>query len=730
MDTQRRALNNIFKFLALMLVFTLIVRGTSGAAMARVTLTSPGRSVIADEVSGSATVFAVDNIEITAPMGLTVSEMLVGVGREVQEGDEIAVFLMDELSEMYIRELASLDRMLLDLENLTHNDTIDTTAINNAQRSLERAREDYESVVLLGEENIADARERLDSLLRDDFESAAVRNLRRALDDYEAAERRGRENVEEAQQELFDILASPPEEADDTALQNAIRNHQRESEDFNAIEEQGKADIAEAEADLRELRSRRPADIDRTALDNAELREQRARENYEAAQQRNSANLNTAQTALQNANRVLTEAEEEPHNTARLAEARRDAAAAQSAFAAAQKTMDDFSISPEARALEDAVSDLEQARKNFNEGQEKEIENAENALEILRERVEGNLRTAGRRLEDAEISLRNARRNFDESREREIELAEKALEAAKTAAADSLLSAARRLEDSTQSAGDEIEQARTALQNAITQAGNSRQSAARQVEDAINSLNTAQQNHRNNLRQHGNTMAQNDIAVRTLQLDISTKRELIETLDEIIKNEGVLYSNAAGVVLAVQPTGSILTARAAVTLRVLEGGFEARMTVPRNQAENLSVGDNTEVRTSGGSMFRNPSVTGVISSISQADENDNVTVAIALPQGNWSAGQRVESQIVLSSGNYDLSLPVAAIRSDNEGYFVYVIAHRNTVLGLQNEVVRVDVNITARDKETASVTGAVANNSEVIVSSNRSINVGDRVRVG
>jgi hypothetical protein len=646
--------------------------------------------------------------------------MLVGVGQEVIAGDAIAIFPMDELEEMYIRELASLDRMRLDLENLTRQDSIDTTAITNAQRSLDRAREDYDSVVRLGEENIADARERLDLLLYDDFESAAVRNLRRALDDYEAASARGRENIETAQQELFEILRSP-DEAADTALQNAIRNHQRASDDFNAAVEKGESDIADAEENLREIRSRRTADIDRTALDDAKLREQRARENHDAEEQRNYANLNSAQTALHNANRVLDRALEEG-DALEISEARRNADTAQNAFNTAQRAIDEFRISAVFRALEDAVSNLESAQKKFDESPEKEIEDAENALENIHERVENSLRTAGRTLEDAEINLNNARRNL-------IEQAERALENAQNAAADNLLSAERRLEDATHSAGDEVENARTSLQNAITQAGNSRQSAARQVEDAINSFNNAQQNHRNNLRQHENTSAQNDIAIRTLQLDIRTKQELIDSLEEIIGNDGVLYANASGVVLAAQPTGSTVVA-AAITLRDVDGGFEARMTIPRNQAENLSVGSNAEVTTGGGSMFRNPTVTGVISSISQPDENDNVQITISLPAGNWNTGQRVDAQVVLSSENYDLSLPIAAIRSDNEGYFVYVIAHRSTVLGLQNEVVRVDVNITARDNDMASVSGAIARNSEVIVSSNRSITVGDRVRVG
>jgi len=128
-------------------------------------------------------------------------------------------------------------------------------------------------------------------------------------------------------------------------------------------------------------------------------------------------------------------------------------------------------------------------------------------------------------------------------------------------------------------------------------------------------------------------------------------------------------------------------------------------------------------------MYYTPTVTGIISSIPQPDENGGVTLTIKLPQGNWSAGQRAEAQIVLTSGVYDYSVPIAAIRSDNEGYFLYSIAQKNTVLGLQNEVVRINVTITARDSDNAAVSGGLGRDSSVIVSSNKAVTSGDRVRV-
>ena len=128
-------------------------------------------------------------------------------------------------------------------------------------------------------------------------------------------------------------------------------------------------------------------------------------------------------------------------------------------------------------------------------------------------------------------------------------------------------------------------------------------------------------------------------------------------------------------------------------------------------------------------MYFTPTVAGTISGISLPDVNDRVTVAIRLPGSDWTQGQRVDVQVVLSSGNYDLCVPVSALHSDNTGYYLYTVEKSSTVLGLQNTVTRVNVNIAASDSDSVSVRGPVSRDSQVIVSSNKAVVAGDRVRV-
>jgi len=722
---QRRSAGNIFKFLAVLLAFTIIARGTSGATLARVDLATPIRSEIIDAISGNATVSATDIFEMTVPEGLTVAEMLTNVGQNVEVGDAIAVFQMADVEEQHIRETAGLNRMNLDLERLQRDEDVDIGPVENAQRHLRRMQEDYASAVRQGESDIATARDALALLLAHEAGTSAgqsvppaIRDHQRALDDWNAAFAQGQADVTAAEEAASNV--------DDSALQTAIRTHQRALEDFETARAQGEENVTAAQETLDELRRRRPADIDRTVLDNAQRNYDRARDDYDAARLQGDNAVNAAWNALliawselDNANALM------PPNPAAVATALAAVRAAETTLTNAENTRT-ANILQRSRALEDAATALAQAQRNFDNSTEGEIEQAETALENAQNSAAQSLLTVTRALENAESGLEQAQQAFENS----TQAAQTALTNAQNLAADRLQAATRTLENAAGFANTAIEQAQTALQNAINAAENSRRAAAHNVENAVTSLNTAEQTHRRNIDQNVDTAIQNNITISTLLLDISAQQIAVDILDGLLLNEGTLFADYGGVVSMAMQNGSVTGNAPFVAIRDMGGGFEAQMRIPRADAERLAIGNEAEVAASGGSIFFTPTTTGTVSGISLPDENDNVTVTIALPPGNWSDGQRADTEIVLNRANYDLSLPISAIRSDNSGYFLYVVETRSTVLGLQNVVVRVNVTIVAADNDMVAVRGPVSRDSQVITGSNKAVSAGDRVRVG
>ena len=734
---QRRSAGNIFKFLAVLLAFTLIARGTSGATLARVTLASPTRSDIIDAISGTATVYSTDTLEITAPEGLAIAEILVGAGQYVNIGDPVAVFELDDLEERHIRETASLSRMNLELKQLERGEAIDTSPLETARRNLRQAEEDYAAAVRQGEADIAEAREALNLLIAATYEDpatlpSAIRGHQRALEDYNATLAQGQADIAEAEEALRSV------EVSDVALQNAIRSHQRARDDYNATLAQAEADIAAAREALEEARERGPSDADRSALETALRNYQRARDDYNTARRQGEESLQAAELALYRAiaayhNAVfMSQLEPDP---AAVAAAWAEVERAQNAITTAQNTAE-ANLLTASRRVEDERARLDQARRTLSDTAQGEIEQLENAIEAAETALENaetqaanRILAASRTLEDEENRLAQAQRDFVSGKQAKIEQLETALQTARDRAENNLRTAARRVEDEARSVSTQVEQAQQTLQTAINRAQDTRRTEARRVETERAALATAERRHGEDLRQSENTTAQNVINLTTLQLDIAAQITKVHALETLISNNGVLYASVAGAISVATENGVTTGTGPIITLRDTQGGFEATMEMPRRDAEQLTIGSEATVTTDGGSIFFTPTVTGVVTGISQPDENDRVTITIGLPDGSWSVGQRVDAEIIFSRARYDFTVPVSALRSDNGGYFLLIMAQRNTVLGLQNIVERVNVAIVAADDRMVSVRGPVSRDSRVIIGSNKAVSVGDRIRV-
>ena len=648
---QRRALGNIFKFLALLLALTLIARGTSSATLAIVEISQPSRSSIVEAITGSAAVSSRENLDVMAPEGLTIVGMTANVGQSLKIGDTIATFDTDEVEEKLLRETVSLEKMLLDLEKLDRPETVDNSSIESARRSLQRAREDYDITRSQGAADIATARDALDEALNDDSGDAdaaalqtAIRNLRRAQEDYDSTEAQGEADIAAAQEALEDEQNSDPAAADHSQVESAQRSLQRANEDYNTTRAQGNEDVAAAWDSLYALQASGAGDRE---ID-------QAWSSINSAQRRADDNLTSA-----------------------------------------KRRVEDAEIS-----LEKAVQDYNRNVQQAEESKQTAVDRAMDSLESARKRAEDNLLSAGRRVEDAEVSMASAEQSFSRSTEQ--------------------------LSETKQNA---IDKAQEALESAQKRADDNLLSARRRVEDAEVSLANAEQNYQKNEQQTQDSSAQNDFSASTLRLDIDAQKTTVDTLEELLKNDGILYSSVEGVVSSVMPAGSVTSRNPLISFRDGAKGFEAQMQLSASDADKLAVGDECEVTAGGGSMYFTPTVTGTISGISLPDANDKVTVTIRLPDSDWTQGQRVEAQVVLSSGNYDLCVPVSALHSDNSGYYLLTVEKQSTVLGLQNVVMRIDVNVAASDRDNVSVRGSANRDSQVITSSNKAVTAGDRVRI-
>lgn len=140
---QKRAIKNIFTFLAFMLVFTIIARGTTAAAMPEVSTTTLSTKEIVDSVRGHATVTAGGKKDIKLIDGLTVDEVYASTGQNVEIGESILRLNLADIADKLAREEAKLEELQHKLEVLRQSSPRDSTSITQAQNALAWAQQDY-----------------------------------------------------------------------------------------------------------------------------------------------------------------------------------------------------------------------------------------------------------------------------------------------------------------------------------------------------------------------------------------------------------------------------------------------------------------------------------------------------------------------------------------------------------------------------------------------------------
>lgn len=143
--SQQKAFGYILRFLAVMLIFTVVARGTASATLPKVDLTAPFRSEIINSIDITGTVEAAYAESAELPPFLSVKSILVTPGQQVKAGDPLAGFDIAEVAGQRKREELKLDEMELNLQKLLRGEPYDESALTAAVAAAEWAKQDLEA---------------------------------------------------------------------------------------------------------------------------------------------------------------------------------------------------------------------------------------------------------------------------------------------------------------------------------------------------------------------------------------------------------------------------------------------------------------------------------------------------------------------------------------------------------------------------------------------------------
>lgn len=189
---------------------------------------------------------------------------------------------------------------------------------------------------------------------------------------------------------------------------------------------------------------------------------------------------------------------------------------------------------------------------------------------------------------------------------------------------------------------------------------------------------------------------------------------------------GEVRADAAGTVTKVLvETGQKTTDTAAVLLSDEDRGLLFTASVDSKYREYLPVGTAAELS---GSGRRVEDCT--VSAIEIAEDGQTVRITAELTGDSFTPGESAEISITGKSDSYDFTIPVTAIREENQKNYVLVLDTENTILGEQYVARKVEVEVLDKNSTYAAVdSSALSNGSQIIADSSRNVSAGDIVRL-
>lgn len=218
-----------------------------------------------------------------------------------------------------------------------------------------------------------------------------------------------------------------------------------------------------------------------------------------------------------------------------------------------------------------------------------------------------------------------------------------------------------------------------------------------------------------------------NLRISIFKLDLEDKQQAISNLTNLKKSRGKVKASVSGTVDRINiETGKKTTSDGSIIINT--GGYGINVTLPKDQGEFIAIGDRIELKRKGEKETITVTVHGIKFTTDQ-QQKEMLEITAVMPKGDYIPGTTYDAKITKSSALYDTCLPIEAIRSDFTGTYCLVTQSRNTILGEELVAVKIPIKIIDKDLYIAAVEGSLTNTDDVIISSSKDIQDGDRIRI-
>lgn len=209
--------------------------------------------------------------------------------------------------------------------------------------------------------------------------------------------------------------------------------------------------------------------------------------------------------------------------------------------------------------------------------------------------------------------------------------------------------------------------------------------------------------------------------------DLEEKQLAVDELQKVMDVNGKITAPSDGLITKVNvTTGETTTEDTAIRISDQSAGYKFIATLDKASAKYLSKDDKVTLDLGNGTTVEGLMVQSIDVS---AEDKNSYELTVSIPAKVKKLGSIATLKAEKASKKYDTCVPLGALHSDGGKYYVYVINEKDTILGTETAVDKVQVDILDKNNEQAAIEGSFSWGQKFVLTSSKTLRNGDRVRL-
>ena len=209
--------------------------------------------------------------------------------------------------------------------------------------------------------------------------------------------------------------------------------------------------------------------------------------------------------------------------------------------------------------------------------------------------------------------------------------------------------------------------------------------------------------------------------------DLEEKQLAVDKLQKVMDVNGKITAPSDGLITKVNvTTGETTTEDTAIRISDQSAGYKFTATLDKASAKYLSKDDKVTLDLGKGTTVEGLTVQSIDVS---AEDKNSYELTVSIPAKVKKLGSIATLKVEKASKKYDTCVPLGALHSDGGKYYVYVINEKDTILGTETAVDKVQVDILDKNNEQAAIEGSFSWGQKFVLTSSKTLRNGDRVRL-